>query len=213
MKLASPGDRRVLDAQPLIVGIGGTTRPNSSTERIVRAVLDAAAVAGARTELFSADRLELPLYAPERPGRTPEAQELVEAIRKADGIVIASPGYHGGISGLVKNALDYVEDLREDERPYLDGRAVGCVVCAYGWQATSTTLVALRSVVHALRGWPTPLGITVNSAEPVFGPDGTIEHSGIASQTEVVAQQIMQFAAWSAGPLANPAGNGRLAGA
>jgi hypothetical protein len=46
----------------------------------------------------------------------------------------------GGISGLVKNALDYVEDLRDHELPYLDGRAVGCIGCAYRRQATTTTL-------------------------------------------------------------------------
>ena len=41
------------------------------------------------------------------------------AYRWADGLLVASPGYHGGISGMMKNALDYVEDLRADERVYL----------------------------------------------------------------------------------------------
>jgi FMN reductase len=43
----------------------------------------------------------------------------VAEVERADGIVIASPGYHGGISGMVKNALDYLEDLRDAPRPYL----------------------------------------------------------------------------------------------
>ena len=72
-------------------------------------------------------------------------------------IIVASPAYHGGVSGLVKNALDYVEDLRDAKRPYLDGRAVGCIACAGGWQAAVATLTGLRSISHALRGWPTPL--------------------------------------------------------
>jgi hypothetical protein len=33
------------------------------------------------------------------------------------------------------------------------------VVTAAGEQAAVTTLAALRSVVHALRGWPTPLAL------------------------------------------------------
>ena len=45
-------------------------------------------------------------------------------------VVIASPGYHGTVSGLVKNSLDYLEVLREDDRPYLDGRAVGVIAVA-----------------------------------------------------------------------------------
>jgi hypothetical protein len=72
----------------------------------------------------------------------------------------------------VKNVLDYVEDLRADIRLYLDGRAVGCVAMALGWQATVTTLTALRSIVHALRGWPTPLGAALNSVEVTFDGSG-----------------------------------------
>ncbi len=86
--------------------------------------------------------------------------------------MLVSPGYHGTVSGLVKNALDYIEDLRDDPRPYLDGRAVGCVATASGWQAAVTTLTSLRSIVHALRGWPTPLGAAVNSAQVEFTADG-----------------------------------------
>jgi hypothetical protein len=39
--------------------------------------------------------------------------------------IVGSPGYHGAISGLVKNALDYIEDLREDPRVYLDNTPWG----------------------------------------------------------------------------------------
>ncbi len=55
---------------------------------------------------------------------------MVDSIRQCDGLIVATPAYHGTLSGLVKNALDYLEELRDDERPYLDGRAVGCIVCA-----------------------------------------------------------------------------------
>jgi len=94
------------------------------------------------------------MYVPDATLRTDKARRLIGALAGCDAVIIASPGYHGGPSGLIKNALDYVEDLRDDERPYFDGRAVGCIACAAGWQATTTTLIALRSIVHALRGWP-----------------------------------------------------------
>lgn len=167
-----------------VLGLGGTTRPDSSSERALRAALAAAQDAGAETLLLGAADLELPMYRPDAVP-TGAAARLIDAVRRADGVIIASPGYHGGISGLVKNALDYVEDLREDERPYLDGRAVGCIVCAYGWQATTTTLVSLRSVVHALRGWPTPLGVAINSAEPDRDP---------SAQLRLLGEQVVEFA-------------------
>ncbi len=88
---------------------------------------------------------------------------MVEAVREADGIIIAAPGYHGTISGRVPDARDYLEDLSKDDRPYLDGRAVGLIATAFGDQASMSTMQTLRSIVHALRGWPTPMGATVRT--------------------------------------------------
>lgn len=180
--------------RPVIVGIGGTTRAGSSTEKALRFALDAAERLGAKTVLLGAADIAVPPYAPERPERTPEAIRLVTEMRRADGIIIASPGYHGGVSGLVKNALDYTEDMRSDDRVYFDGCSVGCIVTAAGWQGTTTTLTALRSIVHALRGWPTPLGVCINSTEPAFANDGTCLSQGIADQLELLASQTVEFA-------------------
>ncbi|OLF15903.1 NADPH-dependent FMN reductase [Actinophytocola xanthii] len=177
-----------------VVGIGGSLRTDSQSERALRIALEGAALAGAKTTMVSGADLVLPFYDPadeERPGI---ATRLVEELRAADGVVLVSPGYHGTISGLVKNALDYIEDLREDPRPYLDGRAVGCVATARGWQAAVTTLTSLRSIVHALRGWPTPLGAAVNSAQVSFGPDGECSDEKVAASLRTIGLQVVEFA-------------------
>jgi FMN reductase len=181
--------------RPLVVGIGGTTREASSTDRALRVALGAAEEAGARTQIFHGPALaRLPHYAPEKQERTEEQRHLVEMVRQADGLIVASPGYHGGVSGLVKNALDLLEDLRDDERHYLDGRAVGCIVTAAGWQASVTTLQALRAIVHALRGWPTPFGATLNTSEPVFDAAGGCIDQKIFDALAVVGRQVVEFA-------------------
>jgi FMN reductase len=181
--------------KPLIVGIGGTTRTPSSTDRALRLALLAAEEAGALTHCFSGPFLvRLPHFAPEHPSRTDEQRQLIEMVRRADGLIVASPGYHGGVSGLVKNALDLIEDLRGDERSYLEGRAVGCVVTAAGWQAAVTTLEALRAIVHALRGWPTPLGASLNSTEPLFDGNGNCTDQKAADVLRAVGTQVVEFA-------------------
>lgn len=148
-----------------IVGIGGSTRAGSSTEALIRAVLDAASGGAVHTEFYTGPVLAaFPAYDPFVPP-VPAAKEFVESVRRADAVVIGSPGYHGSVTGLVKNALDHLEELREDPAPYLDGRPVGLVATAQGWQAAVNTLNALRDVTHALRGWPTPLGLAVNMSE------------------------------------------------
>lgn len=174
----------------LIVGIGGTLRPGSSSETALRLVLDQVSARGLETECFSADRLQLPLYDPTSDVRSPAAQELVDAVRRADGIVFASPGYHGTVSGLVKNALDYIEDLAKDpHRTYLDETPVGSVAVAYGWQAAANTLGTLREVTHALRGWPTPYGAAINAAGGVF--EGSVcTDEAIAESLRRVGDQV-----------------------
>jgi FMN reductase len=184
--------------RPVVVGIGGTTRPNSSTGHALAAALAAAERAGAETVMLGAEALQLPLYDPSEPA-TAAVEHFVSTVRRADGVIIASPGYHGGPSGLVKNALDYLEELRADERPYLDGRAVGVIACAAGWQATTTTLISLRSIVHALRGWPTPLGVAINSIDSPFGPNGEVSEP-LQAQFEILGRQVAEFALVRARP-------------
>jgi FMN reductase len=172
-----------------VVGIGGTVRPNSSTAQALQLALAAAEQAGAETMLYGGKFLaQLPHFSPSEAYRTPGAEALVESVRGADGLIVASPGYHAGLSGMVKNALDYLEDLREDDRPYLSGRAVGCIATGSGWQATVSTLTSIRGIVHALRGWPTPLGATVTKTA-----DGEQSETKTRFQLETVGKEVVHF--------------------
>jgi FMN reductase len=182
-------------SEPLfIVGLGGTTRAGSTSERALAAALDAATAAGCTTQLFAAGSLPLEPYDPTRPERSPEAIAMLAALRRADGVLLATPAYHGGISGLVKNAIDFTEDMRQDDSPYFDGLAVGCIVCADGPQAMGSTLASLRSIVHSLRGWPTPFAATINSRERPFGGDGRDADPAVLEACALVARQVIEFA-------------------
>ena len=108
-------------------------------------------------------------------------------------MILASPGYHGTVSGAVKNAVDYLEETARDARVYLDGLPVGLVVTAFGWQATGGTLATLRTMVHALRGWPTPLGATVNTSLVSF-EGGVCSDPAAMAQLELVGRQVAEFA-------------------
>ncbi|MFC0116055.1 NADPH-dependent FMN reductase [Kibdelosporangium aridum] len=177
-----------------VVGVGGSLRENSQSERALRVALAGAEELGAKTTVITGEDLVLPFYDPAVPERSAAARRLVEYLREADGVVLVSPGYHGTISGLIKNALDYIEDLRDDSRVYLDGRAVGCVATAQGWQAAVTTLTSLRSIVHALRGWPTPLGAAINSAEVRFDGAGETSSESVATTLRTIGRQVVEFA-------------------
>ncbi|GAA1227424.1 NADPH-dependent FMN reductase [Pseudonocardia alaniniphila] len=177
-----------------VVGLGGTVRTGSSSEQALRIAVARAAAQGASTRVFGGSELAaLPMYAPEAGDGGPVARDLVAHLRRADGVIVASPGYHGSISGLVKNALDYTEEMRDDALPYLADRSVGLVVTAYGWQASVTTLSALRAIVHALRGWVTPYGAAVNSLQTRFA-DGVCAEPRVVEQLQTVADEVVRFA-------------------
>ena len=179
---------------PLVVGIGGTLRTNSSTERALRHCLAAVERQGGRTKLYCGADIELPMYNPHEPARTARAIALITALRETDAVVVGSPGYHGGVSGLVKNALDYIEDMRDDSRVYLDNKPWGCISCAYGWQAAVGTLDQLRAIGHALRAWPTPLGVAINSADQIWDETGALADAAVRSQLDMLASQVLTFA-------------------
>jgi len=177
-----------------IVAIGGTVAANSTTEMALVTAMESAKALGADVQLFGGAYLATLAHYRSSAHTTGDGADLVEAVRAADGIIIAAPGYHGTISGLVKNALDYLEDLAKDDRPYLDGRAVGLISTAYGDQATMSTMQTLRSIVHALRGWPTPMGATVRTYHGLFSVDGECLDDRVRMQLDMVGAQVVRGA-------------------
>jgi len=179
--------------------VGGSLRPGSVSERVLRICADLAAGHGARTTVLTADQLDLPLYRPGAPQRPFKAQELLAALRRADGVIIATPTYHGGVSGLLKNALDYVEDLAGDTPAYLDGRVVGTVAVGWSEHGAATAVAELRTAVLCLRGWVTPMAVTVNSV-PLSNLEGLAADAALRSdprlmrRLEILVGQVVDFA-------------------
>lgn len=188
-------DSRVARRRPVIVGIGGTVRAGSSTELALAEALRAAEGGGADTRLLGGAFLAtLPVFDPGPAGPTPGQVELIAALADADGVIVASPGYHGAISGVMKNAFDTLELARSGNRPYLADLPVGIIITAGGWQAAGTALVTMRTIIHALRGWPTPFGATLNTSEGLFADDGRCRSEKDGTQLATVASQVLGFA-------------------
>lgn len=174
-------------SQPHIVALGGALRSGSTTERLLARALALAEARGARTTLLAGEAIDFPNFDPATAAESGAVSRMVETIRAADALILGSPGYHGTLSGLVKNALDHLELLRADERVYLDGMPVGLVAVAAGWQASVATLTTLRTIVHSLRGWPTPMGVAINASEPCDSVEAAEDQLGI------MVEQMMAF--------------------
>jgi FMN reductase len=71
---------------------------------------------------------------------------------------------------------------------------VGLIATGAGWQGAVATLLALRSVVHSLRGWPTPLGVPVNTLDPCFDADGNCVSPKLKEQLHILSREVVDFA-------------------
>lgn len=177
----------------LILGIGGGMGEASSTTRALTIALSEAERYGARTVLLDGRELSrLALYQASGAASQPAARALVEQLRRAAGVIIASPAFHGTVSGLLKNSIDYIEETAQDARPYLTDMPVGLITIAGGHQAAGSTLTTLRTIVHALRGWPTPFGAAINSNEMRF-VDGRCADDATVVQLRRVGEQVATF--------------------
>jgi FMN reductase len=81
---------------------------------------------------------------------------------------------------------------RASRRLHIVGRPVGILVTAHGAQALGTTLVGVRSIVHALRGWPTPFAATLDAQTRPL-ENGMPANKEVAGQLRTVAQQVYEF--------------------
>ncbi|MFM8796423.1 MAG: NAD(P)H-dependent oxidoreductase, partial [Betaproteobacteria bacterium] len=70
-----------MSSSPLILGLGGTPRNGSTTERCLRLALDHAQTLGCRTRLLSGPDLPRDIYEFDSGQRSPQAQNLIQAMR------------------------------------------------------------------------------------------------------------------------------------
>lgn len=175
-----------------IVGIGGTSAQRSSSLTALNAVLAAAAQEGAQTTVLELGQLGLPMYEHGVPV-TDAVKRYAETVSQADALVWSSPLYHGTISGLFKNAIDWLEVLSAAEPPYLHDKPVGLLAVAAGGHALQA-ISAMEHMVRALRGWTVPYVVAVNRASDAFERDGTVKSDSVDRQLKKLGSEMVRAA-------------------
>lgn len=125
-----------------ILAISGSLRRHSYNTALLRALQR---IAPRGLELEVSDLAGIPLYDEELEGRNfpPAVERLAEAIREADGVLIATPEYNYSFPGVLKNAIDWLS--RSDPQPF-DGKAVALVGASMGGLGTVRAQYQLRQV-------------------------------------------------------------------
>jgi FMN reductase len=148
-----------------IMTIGGSNREGSHTLSVLQDVAALAEPSGASIDLLAIRDLGLPVYEPALPlDAQPRAlRDLLPRVQAADAFLIASPTYHGTISGALKNLLDALHIFRNEPRGTFAGRPVGLI--AYGGPSAINTINALHHSVRGMGGLIVPTILTVSSAQ------------------------------------------------
>ena len=181
----------------IILGIGGSLRTGSTAALALQTALVGARSAGAETRLLDLAALSLPMFdgTYELDGYTPEGREailtLLNVTREAHGLILASPTYHNTISGSLKNALDYMELLKNDQPPRLEGKVVGVVSVQLGTSGTgNNTLTTMLLAARAMRAWVAPTMVAVPDSPHAFDEEGQPTDKSIAQRLHLLGVEV-----------------------
>ncbi len=173
-----------------VVGICGSIRPGSYTRAALALALAGAADNGAQTELIDLRHYQL-IFCDGKDDESnypADVAKLRAAVRPAQGIILATPEYHGGYSGVLKNALDLM-GFEEFE-----GKMLGLVGVSGGRMGAVGPMHALRDVGRALHAWVIPEQASVAQAWEVFDDQGHCRQPDIEKRLREVGRQVARFA-------------------
>lgn len=174
-----------------LLGLAGSLRRDSLNRRLVKA-LAARARAGARLDI--ADQLaDVPLFNEdlEADGGPIAVARLRDAVRDADGLVIATPEYNQSVPGVTKNLIDW---LSRGEPSVLEHKPVALMGASVGPWGTRLAQAALRQTLTACGAFVMPAPqLYLRSAGDAFDPSGFPVDPKLGDQLDAL---LAAFCAW-----------------
>jgi len=147
-------------------------RENSTSERLSNYVQALLLDLGADTQVFRIVDSAIPLF-DNTLTKTPVAVERMNILfREADVHIWLTPLYHGSMTGVMKNCLDWLECSAKLPSPYLTGKMIGMVCWADGVQAMQG-INAMEAVAKSLRAWTLPYSVPAKKNE-LFDERGNV---------------------------------------
>ena len=158
-------------------------REGSHSARAVGFVLEAAREHGAETRLIDLRALDLPMYRPRGGVIETEGVHLAtEHVNWADAFVLASPDYHGSMSGAMKNFLDYYWTE-------FAGKAFGYLCASH--EKGLTVMDQMRTAVRQCYGWSLPYGASFHGDQDFDA--GGVASASVAHRLRMLARDLVVY--------------------
>jgi NAD(P)H-dependent FMN reductase len=176
-----------------VLGVAGSLRQDSYSTLGLKIVLEEATKYGSESYLLDLRELNLPLYDPGGPPTSNEStssnaskntlERTATALKWADALILASPDYHGSMSGTLKNFLDYFWEE-------FAGKTFGYIVASH--EKGLTVADQMRTAIRQCYGWSMPYNISING-EKDFDSKGTLVNSTLAKRLKMLARDLVIY--------------------
>ena len=173
-----------------VLGVAGSMREQSYSTRALKMVLEETKKYNAESYMLEVRKINLPLYDPSENTSDKSSsnnnnvlERITTTLRWADVFVLASPDYHGSMSGGMKNFLDYFwEDFA--------GKTFGYIVASH--EKGLTVADQMRTAIRQCYGWSMPYNISVNG-EKDFDSKGNLINSALSKRIKMLARDLVTY--------------------
>ena len=165
-----------------VLGVGSSMRQGSYSTTALNMILDMAKGNEAETKLLDLRQTNLPmLYAAN--DDTHEIGQVTELVEWADAYILATPDYHGSMSGSLKNFLDYFWSE-------FAGKTFGYIVASH--EKGLTVMDQMRTAVRQCYGWSIPYGISINP-EDDFNDKKEVINRKLWTRLDMLARDLVVY--------------------
>lgn len=169
-----------------IVGINGSLRAESYSAQALEVAATRVKALGAQMEILDLRTLNLPFcHGGDDYSDYPDVARLCQTVKEADGLILATPEYHGSVSGVLKNALDLM-GFEE-----LTGKVTG-LISVLGGQSNSNALNDLRVIMRWVHAWVIPDQIAIGQVWKAFDSEGKLVDQKLSQRFDQFAQSLVE---------------------
>jgi FMN reductase len=165
-----------------VLGVGSSLRERSYSTSGLKLLLSKAKSKIAETRLLDLRQTNLPMLYSTRED-TEEIVQATKLVKWADAFVLATPDYHGSMSGSLKNFLDYFWSE-------FAGKTFGYIVASH--EKGLTVMDQMRTAVRQCYGWSLPYGISINSEED-FNDKMELTNKKLMSRLDMMARDLVVY--------------------
>lgn len=184
-----------MSVTPRLLALAGSTRQDSYNKKLVGLAATLASEAGAKVTLIDLKDFPLPLFDHDletAQGMPGPASALKQLFIENDGLLLASPEYNSSITGVLKNAIDWVSRSApgEHELRAFRGKVAALLSASPGNLGGIRGLVQLRSILCNIGVFVLPAQVAVPHAHQAFSEDGQLTNASLRAKVEHLAREL-----------------------